>query len=106
MPPEEMHEHIPEPSTETGSPEGENETVEQLEDRLIIALESNEHLRGRVEQLERELAEFKSSRAVPEPGHSTDTGNPPDHTPLKRSPDTPPRAHTRIANWYFGKFGE
>jgi hypothetical protein len=93
-----VNEHEPEPLPETAPGEesgGGNETVEELEDRLIIALERNEQLEQRIAALESRLAAIESNGNGREPvseGPSVDT------TPANnRQPDTPPRpAHI----WY------
>ena len=93
---------IPEPSAETSSGENESETVEQLEDRLIAALERNEQLEARLAECERRISELEASRPVPEPGNSDTPTNPLDTSPGERQPDVPPRS----SNIWFRKWGE
>ena len=94
---------------ETPAGEGSEETAEDLEDRLIAALERSEQLESRLAECERRITELAASRAVLQPGNTEHSSNPLDTTPAPapdRQPDTPPRAHTKPADWWFRKFGE
>ena len=93
---------IPESTAETGGGENESETVEQLEDRLIIALERNEHLEARLVECERRISQLEASRPVPEPGNPTDTNGTLDTPNGERKPDIPPRS----SNIWFRRWGE
>ena len=93
---------VPEPTTEETS----GETVEEIEDRLIAALDRAEQLESRLAECERRLGEFEASRAVLQPGNSEHPEGTLDTTPADRKPDTPPRAHTPLADWYFRRVGE
>jgi len=90
-----------EPTTETSSGETTEETVEQLEDRLIIALERNEHLEQRLVDCERRLSEVESHRSISEPRNPETTNGTLDTT-HDRKPDTPPRT----PYFWFRKWGE
>src|SRR5271167_3816406 len=94
------------PATET-SGAGSEETAEDIEDRLIAALERSEQLESRLAECERRITELAASRAVLQPGNTEHSSNPLDTIPApNRQPDTPPRAHTKPADWWFRKFGE
>lgn len=102
MPEEIIVEPIPEPTAETGGGTDSEETVEQLEDRLIAAIERNEQLETRLVECERRIAELEASRTVPKPDNPNPTNGTVDTTHSERQPDTPPRS----SNIWFRKWGE
>lgn len=93
---------ISEQTTETSGGADSEETVEQLEDRLIAALERSEQLETRLAECERRISELETSRPVPEPGNSDAPTNPLDTPPGERKPDVPPRS----SNFWFRRWGE
>lgn len=88
-------ETINEQTAETGT----SETVEELEDRLVAALERNEHLEERIQQLETRLAtiEGHSHAEYAASEHSHRAESPAENPPTERQPDKPPK-HPHI--WF------
>ncbi len=84
----------PEPPPETPPGEEGGESVEELEDRLITALERNEQLEQRIATLESRLGAIESNNHRTEP---IPESPPVDPAPTNRQPDQAPRpAHV----WY------